>query len=87
MNIEQFGELSLQQKAGLLQRRGVILPVCRYTSRFCIRLYALAGFYVEGYFEKGNSLPFAFFPFEDLHFIDPYLREIDISPLQTLLTK
>lgn len=84
MTLSQYKELNETEQLILLCTEGIDLNFSRNTSRFVVRLYALAGFYVELFFQKTSSLPFQLCVVEGAAQLDPYLEAIDIDALLTV---
>lgn len=80
MTLYDFYSLSREEQKQMVQDKGVQL-VSRNMYDVQLRLYELGGLYVECYYDKATEviLPLRSFRTPDL--LDPYLDEIDISPL------
>jgi hypothetical protein len=81
MKLTDFNLLDEVKQAEVLLNYGVLVAERVYKS-FTIFLYQVNKFYVEVYYHNSFSMIQGFRGFESIHSLDPYLEEIDISPLQ-----
>jgi hypothetical protein len=83
MTIAQYKDLNETEQLILLCTEGVDLQCARHTSNFVVRLFGLADFYVELFFQKTSSLPFQLCVLENTAQLEPYLEAIDLEVLLT----
>ena len=78
LSCEEYCLLDESLQAQLAWMDGVLL-MSRKTEKFIINLFSLYNFYVEVFFEDND--PFFLKAFNDVVFLDPYLKTIDIDSL------
>ena len=80
MTLEQFKTLRHSNKTETIWNKGEHIAT-RIDGIFSVTLWQLGAFYVEIYFDILRNKITAFESFENLQRLEPYLAEIDISPL------
>jgi hypothetical protein len=80
MTINDFEYMDGVAKAEILSLQGVFLAT-RKDGCFRISLYQLEQFYVELYYHITQGIYVCLRSFEDVGSLNPYLEEIDISPV------
>jgi hypothetical protein len=81
MQVREFNQMDEISQAEVLLHEGVLVAERAYKG-FNILLYQVGPFYVEAYFNNAYNIIQGFRAFKSLTSLDPYLEEIDISPLQ-----
>ncbi len=79
MTSDQFKYLSLEKKADVVCKEGVLLGE-RENTHFEISLFGVEGFYVEVFYNKRDNDTF-FEAFDNPTLLSPYLKEINIADL------
>lgn len=80
MKLLDFNLLDEAEQVALLLAEGVLVAE-RFYKEFTILLYQLQEFYVEVYYHKTYEVIQGFRSFENLSALDPFLANIDISPV------
>lgn len=80
MTLQHYNAMSLEDQQWWALHKGVYL-VNRKTSDFTVYLFALDRFYIELYFYNINDRVFLIKTFDDTAELEPYLEEINLTPL------
>lgn len=80
MTLEQFKDLRHSNKTATIWNQGEHIA-SRIDGIFSVTLWQLGAFYVEIYFNILQGKITAFESFESMHRLEPYLAQVDISPL------
>ena len=80
MTLQEFKLLRHTNKTATIWIRGEHIA-SRIEGIYSVTLWQLGTFYVEIYFDMILGKITAFESFESVHKLDPYLAQVDISPL------
>ncbi len=80
MTLQHYHAMDQEAQRWWVLHNGVYL--CnRKTRDFTVFLFALESFYVEMYFYNVNDLVFLIKSFDSTDELDPYLEEVNLTPL------
>jgi hypothetical protein len=82
-SINKFNSLCDEEKKLLLQIEGVFLDHLQVDNWNCY-LFQFHAFYVEICYYNKRAKDAIILSFDDLDFLDPYLKKIDISELELI---
>lgn len=80
MTLQHYNAMDQEKQRLWVLHKGVYL-CARKTRDFTVFLFALDGFYIEVYFYNANDLIFLIKSFDDTDELEPYLQEINLTPL------
>lgn len=80
MTLQQFNVMDQEKQRWWVLHRGVYL-CSRKTRDFTVFLFSLDSFYIEMYFYNANDLVFLIKSFNDTGELEPYLDDINLTPL------
>jgi hypothetical protein len=80
MKLQQFKHLRHSNKTATIWKKGEHIG-SRLEGIYSVTLWQVGAFYVEIYFDMLRKKITAFESFENLQLLDPYLAQVDISPL------
>ena len=85
ISLQQFARLPLLSKASWAYFEGSYLGVSCSHGGYKVALYALHDFYVELWYLKKNGQLKEIRSFRNYKMLDPFLKNIDITPILKLL--
>ena len=80
MTLQHYNAMNQEKQRWWVLHKGVYLTN-RKTRDFTVFLFALEAFYIELYFYNANDLVFLIKSFEDTAELEPYLEDINLTPL------
>lgn len=84
MMLSQFRMLTANQQMKIIWSEGTFIAD-RKLKRYSIPLYQLFSFYVEVWYENLKSEIDIIYAFDNTDYLDPYLYQINISPLKDVI--
>ena len=83
--LSQFNRLSTSEKYGLLEDHGIYLDTYRLEGPYKVALFALSAFYCEVWLNVKTDQLYKAEAFSSYKKLDPFLQEIDITSIYTVL--
>ena len=79
LTYEEYVSLDEELQTQILSLDGVYLNLIRTSRNLNVELYALYRFYVEIFFDKTTEEPLYLKAFQNISFLEPYLKLIEIQ--------